>query len=262
MYAEGKSPNDAASSSNRTSSPVYHAIARSLAAIASGIAARIRSRVSASSGASTPPGTIHDGWIRLPPSHSITCWPKRRIAMPSRASRGAAAATPNRLRPAASASNPNRRSGEARWKKLSAFDWAIWARFMTRRRSAPAGGGSTAMISSHALAEATRWLTGQMPQMRAMIEGISWSGRPWTIRSKPRNWVTWNWASRTSPASSRWIVIFACPSIRVTGSMTIRSARRRRHRPNLAPVVSGVRPSTRSRSTRWMRSADGGQPGR
>ena len=60
-----------------------------------------------------------------------------------------------------------------------------------------------------------------MPQMRAMIDGISWIGRPWTIRSKPRNWVTWNWASATSPASSRWMVILLWPSIRVIGSMTI-----------------------------------------
>ena len=103
------------------------------------------------------------------------------------------------LRVAGSASKPNRRSGDERWKKLSAFDWTIWARFITRRRSAPVGGGSTARISSHAFDEAIRWLTGQMPQMRAMIEGISWIGRPWTIRSKPRNWVTWNWASATSP---------------------------------------------------------------
>ena len=115
------------------------------------------------------------------------------------------------LRFAGSASKPNRRSGDERWKKLSAFDWTIWARFITRRRSAPVGGGSTARISSHAFDEAIRWLTGQMPQMRAMIEGISWIGRPWTIRSKPRNWVTWNWASVTSPASSRWIVILLWP---------------------------------------------------
>ena len=99
------------------------------------------------------------------------------------------------LRLAGSASKPNSRSGDDRWKKLSAFDWTIWARFITRRRSAPVGGGSTARISSQALDEAIRWLTGQMPQMRAMIDGISWNGRPWQIRSKPRNCVTWNWAS-------------------------------------------------------------------
>ena len=34
------------------------------------------------------------------------------------------------------------------------------------------------------------WLTGQMPQIRAIRDGISWTIRPWLIRSKPRNWVT------------------------------------------------------------------------
>ena len=32
---------------------------------------------------------------------------------------------------------------------------------------------STAMIASPALAEASRWLTGQMPQMRGVMPGIS-----------------------------------------------------------------------------------------
>jgi hypothetical protein len=31
----------------------------------------------------------------------------------------------------------------------------------------------TAMMASQALDEASRWLTGQMPQMRAVIDGIS-----------------------------------------------------------------------------------------
>ena len=53
---------------------------------------------------------------------------------------------PMMLRVAGSASKPNRRSGDDRWKKLSAFDWTIWARFITRRRSTPVGGGSTARI--------------------------------------------------------------------------------------------------------------------
>ena len=29
------------------------------------------------------------------------------------------------------------------------------------------------MMASQALAEASRWLTGQMPQMRAVMDGIS-----------------------------------------------------------------------------------------
>ena len=34
-------------------------------------------------------------------------------------------------------------------------------------------GGVTPTIASHALAEASRWLTGQMPQAREVIAGIS-----------------------------------------------------------------------------------------
>src|SRR5918993_1749760 len=44
------------------------------------------------------------------------------------------------------------------------------------------------------------------------------------MRSKPRNWVTWNRAPATWPSSPSWMVILACPSIRVTGSMTISRA--------------------------------------
>src|SRR5215218_1460324 len=224
MNAEGKAPNRVASSSKRRTSETYQSSARRVAARASGRPARIWSRVSEARGAAIPPGTTPAGWMRLPPIHSITCWPKRRSPTPSRASCGFAPSTPNRCRPLASASKPNSRSGEDRWKKLSAWDCTTWARFMTRRRSAPAGGGSTARISSQALAEAIRWLTGQMPQMRAMIDGSSCTGRPWQMRSKPRNWVTWKRASATWPSSSSWMVILAWPSIRVTGSMTISRA--------------------------------------
>src|SRR4029450_5326024 len=126
--------------------------------------------------------------------------------------------------PLSSAPSPKRRSGEDRWKKLSAWDWTTWARFMMRRRLTAVGGGSTARIWSQALAEAIRWLTGQMPQIRAISDGSSCTGRPWQMRSNPRNWGTWKWASATWPASSSWMVILAWPSIRVTGSMTISRA--------------------------------------
>ena len=256
MNAERKLPKVAASSSQRSMSDLYQAMARSTAAIASGTPARIRSRTSAVSGQATPPGTIPSGWIRLPASHSMICWPHLRSPMPSLASRGFARATPMMLRTAGSASNPKRRSGDERWKNDRAFDWTIWPRLMTRRRSAPVGVGSTAMMSSTALADATRWLTGQIPQMRAMSAGISWTGRPWVMRSKPRNWVTWKWASATSPRSSSWIVILEWPSIRVTGSMTmVRLMAVPRQRPNRAPAASGTRPASRSSSMVKMRSA-------
>ena len=72
------------------------------------------------------------------------------------------------------------------------------------RRSFSAGGGMfTARMASAALAEASRWLTGQMPQMRGVMPGISPRGRPSQNFSKPRNSTTWNFASDTLPASSR-----------------------------------------------------------
>jgi len=62
---------------------------------------------------------------------------------------------------------------------------------------------STPRIASHALAEASWWLTGQMPQMRWVITGISSKGLPSQKRSYPLNWVTWNCAPSTSPLASR-----------------------------------------------------------
>ena len=225
------------------------AMARSVAAMASGTPARIRSLTSSVIWNATPPGTMPVGWMRLPPSHSMICWPHLRSSMPSLASCGFLRATPTMLRIAGSASNPNSRSGDERWKNERALLWTIWPRLMIRRRSAPVGVGSTAMMSSTALADATRWLTGQIPQMRAMIAGISWTGRPWTIRSKPRNWVTWKWASTTSPRSSSWMVILEWPSIRVTGSMVIVwLILGLPQRPNRAPATAGVRPDSRSSS--------------
>ena len=56
-----------------------------------------------------------------------------------------------------------------------------------RRRRAASAGWSPRGSASPALAEASRWLTGQMPQMRAMSDGISQNGRPSQNFSKPRN---------------------------------------------------------------------------
>ena len=85
---------------------------------------------------------------------------------------------------------PKSRSGEERWKKLSACDWTNWARFMIRRNLAAVGGIVTASRASQAFDEAMRWLTGQMPQVRPVRDGISLKGRPSQNFSKPRNCVT------------------------------------------------------------------------
>ena len=53
------------------------------------------------------------------------------------------------------------------------------------------------MTASPAFAEARRWLTGQIPQVRAVRLGISQTGRPLQNSSKPRNSVTWNRQSET-----------------------------------------------------------------
>ncbi len=60
--------------------------------------ARISSRLAAASGSVTPPGTTQPGWMRLLPSSSMMCCPKRRRPMPARPSSGLAAATPRMLR--------------------------------------------------------------------------------------------------------------------------------------------------------------------
>ena len=64
-------------------------------------------------------------------------------------------------------------SGEERWKKLSACDCVIWPQCRSSRSFAAVGGMRTLMMASQALTEASRWLIGQMPQMRAVIAGIS-----------------------------------------------------------------------------------------
>ena len=48
-----------------------------------------------------------------------------------------------------------------------------WPQCMISRSFAAVGGMRTLMMASHALAEVSRWLIGQMPQMRAVIDGIS-----------------------------------------------------------------------------------------
>ena len=77
------------------------------------------------------------------------------------------------LRRAGSESKPSSRSGDERWKKHSACDCTIWAQCSSSRSFAAVGGMRTPMMASQALTEASRWLIGQMPQMRAVIDGIS-----------------------------------------------------------------------------------------
>ena len=78
------------SSRKRSISDLNQSSVRCAMASASGMLARMRSRFSAVSGSETPPGTTQAGWMRLPASHSMICWPNWRRRMPSRASVGMA----------------------------------------------------------------------------------------------------------------------------------------------------------------------------
>ena len=176
-----------------------------------------------SSGSLTPPGTTHAGWIRFPPSHSMICWPNWRRRMPSRASSGmllhhAEDVALGRIAVHARAAGP----GDDRWKKLSACDCTICARFMMRRSLtavsrnahgqdgiAGLGGGQQVAAPGRCRrcapsAKAFRRTAGPRRISRSRGTGSRGSAHP------PR-----------VPASSRWIVILACPSMRVTGSMMI-----------------------------------------
>ena len=67
-------------------------------------------------------------------------WPNWRRRIPPRASSGSSFIRPKMFRVAGSASMPRSRSGPLRWKKLSACDWTICARFISRRSFSAAGG--------------------------------------------------------------------------------------------------------------------------
>ena len=85
----------------------------------------------------------------------------------------------------------------------------ICARFISRRNFSAAGGIVTAKSLSPVAAAASRWLTGQMPQIRAVIAAISVNGLPSQNFSNPRYSVTWKRAVSTAPWVSRWIEILA-----------------------------------------------------
>ena len=104
----------------------------------------------------------------------MICWPNWRRRMPSRASSGLAAHHAEDVALRRVRIHAQQQVGAERWKKLSACDCTICARFEhLPQLDRGLGGMRTARIASHALAEAIRWLTGQMPQMRAISDGIS-----------------------------------------------------------------------------------------
>ena len=53
------------------------------------------------------------------------------------------------------------------------MDCTNWPQCKSSRSSAAVSGMRTLMMASQAFDDASRWLTGQIPQMRAVIDGIS-----------------------------------------------------------------------------------------
>ncbi len=130
--------------------------------------------VSASSGAFTPPGTVQDGCTRSLASPSITCWPNLRSAMPSRASSGMLLEHADHVALGGigiHAQQQVRRGEMEEAERVRLHELPAVQQLAQLARRSP--GICTAMMASQALTDASRWLTGQMPQMRAVIEGIS-----------------------------------------------------------------------------------------
>ena len=81
------------------SSVFFHSsIVRWTIACAAGSSASVFSCACGSSGALTPPGTVHDGWTRSFARRSMTCWPNLRSAIPSRSASGCSSRRPATLR--------------------------------------------------------------------------------------------------------------------------------------------------------------------
>src|SRR5512143_1570453 len=94
--------------------------------------------------------------------------------------------------------------------------------YCSSRRRRAVSGSVTPYTASQALADAMRCASGQTPQMRGVMRGISSTGRPSQNFSNPRSSGTWKKQSATLPSASRKMSILPWPSRRVMGSMLIR----------------------------------------
>ncbi len=104
----------------------------------------------------------------------MMCWPKRRRPMPARPSSGFAATTPKMLRSTGIGVHAEQQVGRGEIEEAEGVRLHDLREVQHARAACAAVGGMrTDMMASQALAEAIRWLTGQMPQMRAMRRGIS-----------------------------------------------------------------------------------------
>ena len=112
--------------------------------------------------------------MRSPARPSIACWPNRRSAMPSLASSGWSSITPKTLRARRIGIETEQQVGRRQMEEAQRVGLDDLAAMHDFAEASPRSAERvTPMIASHALAEVSRWLIGQMPQMRAVIDGIS-----------------------------------------------------------------------------------------
>jgi hypothetical protein len=102
------------------------------------------------------------------------------------------------------------------------WSWMYWAPVIRLRIRAAFGGISIPSAASTALTDVCAWTVVHTPQMRCAQIHASRGSRPCRISSMPRNMVPEEYAALTTPPST-CASMRRCPSIRVTGSMTIRS---------------------------------------
>ena len=83
------------------------------------------------------------------------------------------------------------------------------------------GSDSTWNTASQAFTDAMWCASGQTPQIRVVMRGISSTGRPTQNCSNPRSSGIWKYVFATSPSSFRKMSIFPWPSSLVIGSILI-----------------------------------------
>jgi len=93
--------------------------------------------------------------------------------------------------------------------------------YWSSRSFLAAEGGATWNAASRVLTDARWWATGQTPQIRVVMMGMSSAGRPTQNASKPRSSGTFRYAFSTSPSSLRKMDTLPWPSSLVIGSMLI-----------------------------------------
>ena len=103
----------------------------------------------------------------------MSSWPNLRRPMPARASSGFVFDQAEDVAAGGVAIETEQEVGRGEVEEAERVALHELRAVDSSRSMTAVGGGATAMMASQALAEASRWLTGQMPQMRAVMAGIS-----------------------------------------------------------------------------------------